>query len=79
MKNDPFAEWIKGVRMKVEEYGHYCSACMEMWAPLVCKTSQTCNGRPVTCPRCGGLYVGLWEYLDEFNNWVKEAREEAGV
>ena len=60
---------------------HVCSRCKRYWehALVVCKLP---NARESICPNCRSVSrdgAEHWEYLDDFDGWVMEVREEAGV
>jgi hypothetical protein len=57
---------------------HRCPNCNRRWIHAYCMAVETKN---MTCPDCDdmGSMARPWEYIDEFESWVIDAREKGGV
>jgi hypothetical protein len=57
---------------------HRCPDCNRHWIHAHCRATATKN---MSCPDCDNMFgmARPWEYIDEFESWVIDAREESSV
>lgn len=63
----------KGIGKNMIVGQHLCLSCNRFWLKKTCMEYRGCTNQPMNCPICyGGQLSKDWEFIDEFDCYVKE-------